>query len=977
MTGLRLFSIGKPGSFLILIIVVAIGQFWGCSSSQEAAVKTPATAGVLQDSAMTQKPSLPRLPITIDSLPPAIDVNLADQEALLDRARMHLVLASKSIGKGDTLGAVEQCNQAAERLDRAGFLPEIDMDSDYVELTRSLMSLYKLSANTIIRANVDVPEAVLTAITSVEIDTERVDLSELSFKEPPPTTIPLPLNEQVEKNIVYFSTKMRNHFAKWLERSGRYFPVMRSILKEEGLPDEIIFLTMIESGVNPQARSWAKCVGLWQFLKSTGEMYGLRGDWFFDDRRNPEKATRAAARHLRDLFNKFGDWHLALAAYNAGVGRIERAVARCVTKNPSYWDVQPLLPTETQNYVPRYIAAAIIALNQDAYDFTDLALQKPLEYDVVTISAPYAIDALAECVGLRADEFLEYNPYLLQNVTPPEVKDFEIRIPKGRTQTFASNIGNLKPERTTTVIAHKVKRRETIAKIARLYDVSVDQIKRANEMSRTRRLIPGEILKIPKLTLLDNTSYAIAMDNISSGTQEEDDLDPTRRTNGRERTTVKIEKGMTLGGIAARYKVTIFDLMTWNKLKSDDVVKLGRELVVWTRPGFDPSADSAAAEALTVQTAVSANISKPSPKIEHPIATAEVSETKASKAERYRVQKGESLASIASAFNVSVDNLKFWNRLSSSKVRSGKVLKIYKPVPAPVAKSSNPPAKPVMETVRRKETTPLPSQPGSHTVQSGETLWGISQLRNIAIDDLRVWNALKDDNLQTGQVLMLTPPKGDPVPAKPSFPERNDKSAEPDKTVGSGKSPGAAGASYAVVKGDNLWSISRTTGVSIERLIELNNIKNQQVIVGQVLRLTGEQEVRNAPRSADGKTDPAATPKTTYTVLKGDNLYSIARQNNISVQNLRSWNDLKDDNVKAGQILNLAGGRETVQERDPKRTMKYPREAVAKKYVVEDGDTFYGIARKLGVSISDLQEWNTRTRILKTGQELSYFSKQD
>jgi membrane-bound lytic murein transglycosylase D len=177
---------------------------------------------------------------------------------------------------------------------------------------------------------------------------DTTDLSQITFKEPPPTTIPLPLNEEVEKNIVYFSTKMRGNFEKWLERTGRFFPVMRPILKEEGLPDEIIYLTLIESGCNPVARSWAKCIGLWQFLKSTGEMYGLKGDWYSDDRRDPEKATRAAARHLRDLYNRYKDWHLALAAYNAGAGRIDRAIQKSKLEHPSYWDVRQFLPTETR-----------------------------------------------------------------------------------------------------------------------------------------------------------------------------------------------------------------------------------------------------------------------------------------------------------------------------------------------------------------------------------------------------------------------------------------------------------------------------------------------------------------------------------------------------------------------------------------------------------------------------------------------------
>lgn len=241
---------------------------------------------------------------------------------------------------------------------------------------------------------------------------------------------PVIYNQQVEKWISYFTNRGRKYFELYIERAGRYAPVIGEILEKNGLPRDLIFLAMAESGFNNRARSHARAVGPWQFMPATGKDYSLKQNWYVDERRDPIKATVAAAQYLSKLYNDFGDWEVATAAYNAGEGKLGRAIRKYKTKD--FWKLTKgrYLKSETKNYVPKIMALAIIGKNLNAFGFKDLDFHAPLSYEEVEVAPSTDIYKLAEVLKVEISEIQRLNPELLRWFTPPDIANYKIRVPK-------------------------------------------------------------------------------------------------------------------------------------------------------------------------------------------------------------------------------------------------------------------------------------------------------------------------------------------------------------------------------------------------------------------------------------------------------------------------------------------------------------------------------------------------------------------
>ncbi|MDD5224034.1 MAG: transglycosylase SLT domain-containing protein [bacterium] len=315
------------------------------------------------------------------------------------------------------------------------------------------------------------------------------------FQETAPLQIVI--DPKVNHFIEFFQNKQREHFTLWLERSRRYLPIMEQIFRSEGLPPELAHLALIESGFNLQARSRARAVGPWQFIRYTGKRYGLRINDWVDERRDPIKSTYAATRYLKDLYSLFGCWYLAAAGYNAGEGKISRAIRK--SRVSDFWELvhYPYIKKETKNYVPKFMAALLISHEPEDYGFMEMQYLPTLDFDVVTVNSSLDLRKVADFLNLPLDDLMALNPELLYPFTPPNYPDYQLKLPVGTGPGVKEYISSLPPEARLTFIQHKVRPRDTLSGIAKKYHVKANAIMTLNNFSHARRLKPGETLLIP------------------------------------------------------------------------------------------------------------------------------------------------------------------------------------------------------------------------------------------------------------------------------------------------------------------------------------------------------------------------------------------------------------------------------------------------------------------------------------------------
>src|ERR1700683_121556 len=380
--------------------------------------------------------------------------------------------------------------------------------------------------------------------------------------------LPLMMTDQVAGYISYFSNRGRGTFERAFARSGRYHDMMVSILKQEGVPQDLIYLAQAESGFHPLAVSRAGARGIWQFMGSRGRGYGLQRSLWVDDRQDPEKSTRAAARHLKDLYAQFGDWYLAMAAYNSGPGTVQAAVKR--TRYADFWELyrRNVLPKETRNYVPIILAVTILAKNLSHYGFEDVNMDSPVPFDSVVIHYPVDLSLVAECVGSTPAQLQELNPSLLRLTTPRE-GTFVLHLPAGTKDQYLTAIAAVPPGMRLWWRYHKVQPGDTLASLARSYRVTAKSIAAANHLD-------GTDLNSKDQQLDADTKLVIPL---AAGKHPVSDT----ATYARRITRYRVRKGDTVETVAENFGVSAQMVRRWNGLPRGDSLR-GRKVLALHLP---------------------------------------------------------------------------------------------------------------------------------------------------------------------------------------------------------------------------------------------------------------------------------------------------------------------------------------------------------------------------------------------------------
>jgi len=441
-------------------------------------------------------------------------------------------------------------------------------------------------------------DPLVTNSTTVDqnpsIEVKRFEISKVQEDSLPKSSgerIPVIINPLVEQWIKYFQGRGRHHMERYLARSTRYGELMRRILRENGMPEDLIFIALIESGFSSRAVSHASAVGYWQFIKPTGRRYNLEVSSLIDERRDPVLSTHAAAQYFKELYEMFGSWYLAMASYNAGENRIMRLIKKYRTND--FWELakkKRALPKETLHYVPKFIAAKLIAEDPIKYGFTDIEYEAPLEFEIIEVKNPVDLRIMAQNLEMDYDDLKLLNPKFKGPLAPLNKDQVLIlRVPLGQAQkgVLAAKLSQVDMStiayyRSEDLMTHKVRRGETLSTIAKRYKTTVAIIRDLNDLKPTRRLRVGQRLDVPRRRSISSAAFVSSSPGpaLKSPNQKAslDDLAEQSPAQEEKPKYHIVAKGDTLTGIAEEYDITIGELVKLNNLKRKSTLPIGLRL---------------------------------------------------------------------------------------------------------------------------------------------------------------------------------------------------------------------------------------------------------------------------------------------------------------------------------------------------------------------------------------------------------------
>jgi peptidoglycan lytic transglycosylase D len=529
------------------------------NTSRAAAQQTPSPPLTLAPLPLTD----PKRPLPKSLLPPVPD----GKTYLVQKVQEKFASGEKNFKAGHPEAARKDFDDAVDWMLESGYNPDSDPAlSTLFHRVVDTVYAYELQAFRVGEGLNEAP-AVPAPIDEVAAVTVPADprLKERAEEAAKSVShdLPLTVNDEVLSFLNFFQTpKGRDIVETGLRRSGKYRDMISRVLREEGLPQDLIYLAQAESAFQPLALSRAGARGIWQFVAYRGQQYGLRHTWWIDERQDPEKATRAAAQHLRDLYGIFGDWYLAMAAYNCGPGNVQKGIER--TGYADFWELykRKVLPRETKNYVPIIIALTLIAKDAAHYNI-QADPEPPVPTDIVKPGRPIDLRLVAETIDVDVETLRALNPSLLRMATPDD-PSFELRLPQGTGEKFNAEIAAIPPDKWISWRRHRVEPGDTLASLAKKYHLTPVAIAEANSMERTAALEAGTKLIIPATQPASETKRRLV--------------------------SYRVRRGDTLAGIADHFSVNSEDVRKWNRLRSNHVSR-GMVLRIYTLGGA-PEADS-------------------------------------------------------------------------------------------------------------------------------------------------------------------------------------------------------------------------------------------------------------------------------------------------------------------------------------------------------------------------------------------------
>ncbi|HUU12471.1 MAG TPA: transglycosylase SLT domain-containing protein [Terriglobia bacterium] len=538
-----------------LFLLVAAAAVVGCgtASKRQAVVQPPVVVSVLEP--LPLQSSTPLLHSPYAPLPDTTLLLIGQAEGFFNAGKRHY-----------RDGDMDQAREAFDRALATLLKPQLDVQGDHrlkTEFDKLVEDIHGLEVEALgwddAPATHDYEPAPIDSIADL---TFPVDPRPRRHVGGP---LPLVSNDYIDGVLDYFQGRGRTYVERVLSRAGLYEPIISEALRREGLPQDLIYMAGAESGFNPFALSRKGAKGIWQLMLPRAREYGLKKDRWVDEREDPEKSTQAAVRHLKDLYQEFGDWYLAMAAYNCGPANVKRAIEK--TGYADFWVLRDLqaLPTETQNYVPIILATAQIARDPKAYGF-EIEPSLPLATDQVVVGAPAHLRLVAQLIGRPVEELVQLNPGLLRWSTPPNDPEYILNLPAGTKEKFEEGIARIPPDKRLWWRAHKVEEGETVSGIASKYRVSSPAIRQANQQENGAAIEAGSLLILP---LAPGTEAAI---------------DGGGASGPRRMIQYRIRRGDTLGGIAARFDVTPNQIRQWNRIRGSRIIA-GKTLKLYVPVG--------------------------------------------------------------------------------------------------------------------------------------------------------------------------------------------------------------------------------------------------------------------------------------------------------------------------------------------------------------------------------------------------------